>query len=160
MYPSLVAKIEEKQANHREDGSEEDEEEESEQSFEELGLDPRLIRALTKKEISIAKPTPIQQVAIPLILEGKDVVAQAKTGSGKTLAYLLPLLQKLFANLGSNKKLAPSAFVLVPSGELCQQVFKEVSSLIDLCKVQLKLVQLTGNMPASGLVACCIGWTS
>jgi len=40
----------------------------------------------------------------------------------------------------------------VPSGELCQQVYKEVSSLIDSCKAQLKVVQLTSNMPASDLV--------
>lgn len=51
------------------------------------------------------------------------MVARAKTGSGKTLAYLLPLLQKLFsADSVSKKKLAPSAFILVPSRELCQQV--------------------------------------
>jgi len=51
------------------------------------------------------------------------VVARAKTGSGKTLAYLLPLLQKLFsADSVSKKKPAPSAFILVPSRELCQQV--------------------------------------
>lgn len=50
------------------------------------------------------------------------MVARAKTGSGKTLAYLLPLLQKLFSDSGNKKKLAPSAFILVPSRELCQQV--------------------------------------
>lgn len=129
-----------------------EEEDDEAQSFEELGLDPRLIRALNKKEISIAEPTPIQRAAIPLILQGKDVIARAKTGSGKTLAYLLPLLQKLLSTADSNrKKLSPSAFILVPSGELCQQVYKEVSSLIDSCKAQLKVVQLTSNMPASDL---------
>ncbi|KAJ6678659.1 ATP-DEPENDENT RNA HELICASE DDX56-RELATED [Salix viminalis] len=129
-----------------------EEEEDEARSFEELGLDPRLIRALNKKETSIAEPTPIQRVAIPLIFQGKDVVARAKTGSGKTLAYLLPLLQKLFSTTDSNrKKLSPSAFILVPSGELCQQVYKEVSWLIDSCKVQLKVVQLTSNMPASDM---------
>lgn len=128
------------------------EEEDEARSFEELGLDPRLIRALNKKEISIAEPTPIQRVAIPLILQGKDVVARAKTGSGKTLAYLLPLLQKLLSTADSSrKKLSPSAFILVPSGELCQQVYREVSSLIDSSKAQLKAVQLTSNMPASDL---------
>ncbi|KAJ4880783.1 DEAD-box ATP-dependent RNA helicase 16 [Raphanus sativus] len=128
----------------------EKEEEEKDKSFEEIGLDPRLIRALTKK--GIEKPTPIQQTAIPFILEGKDVVAKAKTGSGKTLAYLLPLLQKLFSDSGSKmKKPAPSAFVLVPSRELCQQVYAEVSSLIELCRVQLKAVQLTSSMPLSDM---------
>ncbi|XP_059437688.1 DEAD-box ATP-dependent RNA helicase 16 isoform X1 [Corylus avellana] len=132
-----------------------EEEEEEEQSFEELGLDPRLIRALIKK--GIEKPTPIQLVAIPLILEGKDVVARAKTGSGKTFAYLLPLLQKLFAASGSKNKLAPSAFILVPTRELCQQVYTEVSSLIELCRVQLKVVQLTSSMPASDLRTALAG---
>lgn len=141
----------EKQLNEEPDVVEEEEDDEA-QSFEELGLEPRLIRALNKKEISITEPTPIQRAAIPLILQGKDVVARAKTGSGKTLAYLLPLLQKLLSTADSNrKKLSPSAFILVPSGELCQQVYKEVSSLIDSCKAQLKVVQLTSNMPASDL---------
>ncbi|KAF5463224.1 hypothetical protein F2P56_019154 [Juglans regia] len=134
---------------------EEAEDEEEDLSFEELGLDPRLIRALIKK--GIEKPTPIQRVAVPLILEGKDVVARAKTGSGKTFAYLLPLLQKLFTDNGSKNKLAPSAFILVPTRELCQQVFTEVSSLIELCRVQLKVVQLTSSMPVSDLRAALAG---
>ncbi|XP_042991179.1 DEAD-box ATP-dependent RNA helicase 16-like [Carya illinoinensis] len=134
---------------------EEAEDEEEDLSFEELGLDPRLIRALIKK--GIEKPTPIQRVAVPLILEGKDVVARAKTGSGKTFAYLLPLLQKLFTDYGSKNKLAPSAFILVPTRELCQQVFTEVSSLIELCRVQLKVVQLTSSMPVSDLRAALAG---
>ncbi|KAL1308874.1 hypothetical protein HN51_050910 [Arachis hypogaea] len=123
-------------------------------SFEELGVDARLIRALLKKGID--KPTPIQRVAIPLILEGKDVVARAKTGSGKTFAYLLPMLQKLFANV-DHKKQAPNAFVLVPTRELCQQVYTEVVSLIELCRVQLKVAQLNSNMQASDLRAALTG---
>ncbi|RRT52304.1 hypothetical protein B296_00050550 [Ensete ventricosum] len=83
----------------RENPSDGKEEEEEDVDFEELGLDPRLTRALSKK--GIAKATPIQREAIPLILEGKDVVARAKTGSGKTFAYLLPVLQKLFSESGS-----------------------------------------------------------
>lgn len=98
-----------------------------EQSFEELGVDPRLIRALNKKNIN--KPTPIQRVAIPLILEGKDVVARAKTGSGKTFSYLLPLLQKLFSDLPSKNNRAPTAFILVPTRELCQQVINYLKGL-------------------------------
>ncbi|KAJ7952714.1 DEAD-box ATP-dependent RNA helicase [Quillaja saponaria] len=84
---------------------------------------------------------------------GKDVVARAKTGSGKTLAYLLPMLQKLFTNSAPRKKVAPNAFILVPTRELCQQVYKVVSSLIELCRIQLKVVQLTTNMGASDLAA-------
>ncbi|XP_024963005.1 DEAD-box ATP-dependent RNA helicase 16 [Cynara cardunculus var. scolymus] len=131
-------------------------------TFEELGLDPRLIRALTKKNIE--NPTPIQQIGIPLILEGKDVVARAKTGSGKTFAYLLPLIQKLLSdnnnnnnNGSSSKALAPTAMILVPSRELCQQVYSEVLSLIELCRVQLKVVQLTGEPSFSDMAAALAG---
>ncbi|XP_034691859.1 DEAD-box ATP-dependent RNA helicase 16 isoform X2 [Vitis riparia] len=133
----------------------EQEEDEESKTFEELGLEPSLIRALIKK--GIEKPTPIQEVAIPLILEGKDVVARAKTGSGKTFAYLLPLLQKLFSESESRNKLAPSAFVLVPTRELCQQVYSEVLSLIELCRGQLKVVQLTSSMSPSDLRVALAG---
>ncbi|KAF6140316.1 hypothetical protein GIB67_031072 [Kingdonia uniflora] len=132
------------------------EEKEEQQSFEELGLDPRLIRALTKKGIS--KPTPIQRKVVPLILEGKDVIAQEKTGSGKTFAYLLPLLQKLFSECGSTgKKSGPSAFVLVPTRELVPQVHKEVSLLIEACRVQLKAVALKSDMGLVDLGAALAG---
>lgn len=128
---------------------EEEKKDMEEKGFQELGVDPRLIHALMKK--SIEKPTPIQIVSIPLILEGKDVVARAKTGSGKTFAYLLPLLQKLFSDSGSKSNLAPSAIILVPTRELCHQIFSEVMQLIELCRVQLKVVQLTSTMSISEL---------
>ncbi|KAH6824423.1 P-loop containing nucleoside triphosphate hydrolases superfamily protein [Perilla frutescens var. hirtella] len=138
-----------------EEEKQEEEYDDDKQSFEELGLDARLVRALSKK--SIEKPTPIQCVAIPLILEGKDLVARAKTGSGKTLAYLLPLLQKLFADSPSKTNLAPAALILVPTRELCQQVYSEVTSLIELCRVQLKVVQLKSTMSASDLKTSLAG---
>ncbi|XP_057482093.1 DEAD-box ATP-dependent RNA helicase 16 [Actinidia eriantha] len=140
---------------HENIDQEKEEEQEEEQTFEELGLDPRLVRALTKKGVD--KPTPIQRVAIPLILEGKDVVARATTGSGKTFAYVLPLLQKLFSDSGSKKKLGPTAFVLVPTRELCQQVYSEILSLIELCRVQLKVIQLTSTMSSSDLSTALAG---
>uniref|UniRef100_A0A7N0ZZP3 RNA helicase n=1 Tax=Kalanchoe fedtschenkoi TaxID=63787 RepID=A0A7N0ZZP3_KALFE len=129
--------------------------EDGDQTFEELGVDPRLIRALNKKNID--NPTPIQRVAIPLILEGKDVVARAKTGSGKTFAYLLPLMQKLFSDSGPKGKLAPSVLILVPTRELCQQVYVEVSSLIELCRVQLKVAQLSINTNPSDMRVALAG---
>ncbi|KAK6237812.1 hypothetical protein QUC31_003281 [Theobroma cacao] len=146
---------EEEQKQHEKDKEEEAEEQE-EKSFEELGLDHRLIRALLKKGVD--KPFPIQRAAIPLVLQGKDVVAQARTGTGKTFAYLLPLLHKLFpSDSGSKARLAPAGFILVPSRELCQQVYKEAVSLIELCRVQLKIVQLTSGMPTSDLRAALAG---
>ncbi|NXY23893.1 DDX56 helicase, partial [Atrichornis clamosus] len=61
--------------------------------FEHMGLDSRLLRAVA--ELGWAVPTAVQAQAIPLALEGRDVLARARTGSGKTGAYGLPLLQKL-----------------------------------------------------------------
>ncbi|VAH94766.1 unnamed protein product [Triticum turgidum subsp. durum] len=133
-----------------EEGKEEEaaaaEEEEREVTFDELGLDEQLKRALRKK--GLTKTTPIQREAIPLILEGKDVVAKAKTGSGKTFAYLLPLLQELLklCKDGRIRKSAPNALILVPTRELCQQVYNEASSLLELCTSKLKIVQVTASM--------------
>ena len=62
----------------------------AELSFAELGLDPRLVQAVAKQ--SFEKPTLVQRTAIPLTLQGQDVLCKAKTGSGKTAAYVLPLL--------------------------------------------------------------------
>ncbi|VAI01993.1 unnamed protein product [Triticum turgidum subsp. durum] len=123
-----------------------EEEEEREVTFDELGLDEQLKRALRKK--GLTKTTPIQREAIPLILEGKDVVAKAKTGSGKTFAYLLPLLQELLklCKEGRIRKSAPNALILVPTRELCQQVYNEASSLLELCTSKLKIVQVTASM--------------
>lgn len=63
---------------------------ESEPSFTELGLDARLVQAVAEQ--SYLKPTLVQRKAIPLALDGQDVLCKAKTGSGKTAAYVLPVL--------------------------------------------------------------------
>ena len=64
-----------------------------EPSFAELGLDPRLVQAVAKQ--SFEKPTLVQRKAIPLALQGQDVLCKAKTGSGKTAAYVLPVLSSI-----------------------------------------------------------------
>ena len=84
-------------------------------SFERFDLDPRLLATLA--EIGFTTPTPIQDAAIPALLEGRDVVGGARTGSGKTAAFGLPLLQRL----GERTK-GPRAIVLCPTRELALQV--------------------------------------
>lgn len=61
--------------------------------FAAFDLDPRLLRAIV--ELGYDHPTLIQAEAIPLALQGKDILARARTGSGKTVAYCLPILQKI-----------------------------------------------------------------
>lgn len=66
---------------------------EEETSFADLGLDPRLLQAVAQQKF--AKPTLVQRKAIPLALNGQDVLAKADCGSGKTAAYVLPLLSSI-----------------------------------------------------------------
>jgi ATP-dependent RNA helicase RhlE len=90
-------------------------------TFESLGLAPALLRALTEQ--GYATPTPIQAAAIPLALEGHDLLAGAQTGTGKTAAFALPLLQKLGAHVDALRHGSrPRALVLVPTRELAAQV--------------------------------------
>ena len=93
-------------------------------SFENLGLRAELLRAVAAQ--GYVTPTPIQAKAIPLILEGRDVLAGAQTGTGKTAAFTLPLLQRLQAAGG--RRHAPRALVLTPTRELAAQVGESVET--------------------------------
>lgn len=89
-------------------------------------LDGRLTRAITRT-LGLEHPTLVQSATIPLILEGKDVLARARTGSGKTLAYTLPIIQRILEGLQKSdtaqSALPLQACVLLPTRELCVQVF-------------------------------------
>jgi ATP-dependent RNA helicase RhlE len=87
-------------------------------SFDSLGLTPELLRALDEE--GYREPTPVQREAIPLALEGRDVVGSAQTGTGKTAAFLLPILQRLAAS----ERRVLKALVLVPTRELAEQVLE------------------------------------
>lgn len=86
--------------------------------FREMELDEKIQRALA--ENGFEKPFPIQEAAIPLILEGKDIVGQAHTGTGKTAAFVLPLLTMI-----KQDSRQAQVLVLVPTRELAMQVTKE-----------------------------------
>ncbi|HEX4376382.1 MAG TPA: DEAD/DEAH box helicase [Steroidobacteraceae bacterium] len=85
-------------------------------SFSDLGLAPELLRALDER--GYAQPTPVQKQGIPAVLTGSDLMAAAQTGTGKTAAFVLPILQRLNAPLGT----APRALVLAPTRELAAQI--------------------------------------
>ncbi len=90
-------------------------------SFNEMGLRQELTRALD--EIGYTTPTPIQEQAIPKVLEGCDLMCCAQTGTGKTAAFALPILHKL----GETRRSGLRAVVLVPTRELAMQVGKSFS---------------------------------
>ena len=92
--------------------------------FSELGLSAELLRATEKKGYQEA--TPIQQQAIPQILEGRDLLAGAQTGTGKTAGFTLPLLQRLQDSVAQDQKRRVRALILVPTRELAAQVAESV----------------------------------
>ncbi|XP_054043681.1 probable ATP-dependent RNA helicase DDX56 isoform X4 [Rissa tridactyla] len=111
--------------------------------FEHMGLDPRLLRAVA--ELGWATPTAIQAEAIPLALEGRDLLARARTGSGKTGAYGLPLLQHLLRAKEVAQAQAVRALVLVPSKELGQQVTRSLRELAAFCARALRVADLCAH---------------
>ena len=92
-------------------------------TFEQLGLNPALLQAIYEQ--GYTEPTPVQQQAIPVILQGKDILAGAQTGTGKTASFALPLLQKLAENFDPQQTpRRVRAVVLVPTRELAAQVYE------------------------------------
>ncbi len=94
--------------------------------FEELGLSAELLRAIDEQ--GYREATPIQQQAIPLILEGRDVLAGAQTGTGKTAGFTLPLLQRLQTSQTNGQRRRIRTLVLTPTRELAAQVSESVRS--------------------------------
>jgi ATP-dependent RNA helicase RhlE len=100
-------------------------------SFESLGLMAELHRAVSEKGYSV--PTPIQKQAIPVVLEGRDLMGGAQTGTGKTAGFTLPLLQRLIetqqeGGKQTNRRRPIRALVLTPTRELAAQVADSVTS--------------------------------
>jgi ATP-dependent RNA helicase RhlE len=95
-------------------------------SFNSLGLSTELLRAISDQ--GYIKPTPVQRQAIPVILEGKDILAGAQTGTGKTAGFALPLLQLLSKRPVIKGKNSVRALILTPTRELAAQVEESVAA--------------------------------
>ena len=109
--------------------------------FSSLNLSPALQENLTS--LGYLQMTPIQAQSLPLVLDGKDLIAKAKTGSGKTAAFGLGLLAKLNVN-----RLEVQALVLCPTRELADQVAQEIRRLARALP-NVKLVTLCGGTPTA-----------
>jgi ATP-dependent RNA helicase RhlE len=110
-------------------------------SFTDLQLAPEILKALT--ESGYTTPTPIQAQAIPLVLEGRDLMAGAQTGTGKTAAFALPMLQKLLPHASSSTspaRHAVRALILVPTRELAIQVEESVKTYAKHTKLRSLVV--------------------
>lgn len=110
-------------------------------SFEKFGIGKSILKALD--EIGFHEPTPIQDLAIPVIKSGQDVLGIAQTGTGKTAAYLIPILMKLVKAEGDD----PRALILVPTRELAIQVGEDLEELTRYTNIR------------SAAVFGGIGWT-
>ncbi len=95
-------------------------------TFETLGLAAELLRAVNEEGYD--SPTPIQEQAIPPILQGHDIFASAQTGTGKTAGFTLPLLQRLSSQHSAKAQRAPRALILTPTRELAAQVNNSVNT--------------------------------
>lgn len=109
--------------------------------FEELDLDQSLISAIA--ELGYKKPTSIQNLAIPPILDGKDVMASAPTGTGKTAAFLLPAMQHLLDFPRKNPGFA-RILVMTPTRELAYQIYDAANQLAENC--HFKIGVITGGI--------------
>ena len=101
--------------------------------FTKLGLAEQVVEGV--KAMGYADPTPIQLRAIPLIMEGRDVIGSAQTGTGKTAAFALPILSKL-----DNKGRDPKVLVLVPTRELASQMETAWRDFARFMKTRIGLV--------------------
>lgn len=110
-------------------------------TFEKFGIGKSILKALD--EIGFHEPTPVQELAIPVIKSGQDILGIAQTGTGKTAAYLIPILMKLVKAEG----LDPRALILVPTRELAIQVGEDIEELTQYTNIR------------SAAVFGGIGWT-
>lgn len=111
-------------------------------------LDPRLLSALAS--FKFLHPTLVQAKAIPLALEGKDILAKARTGSGKTGAYCIPTVQKILSKkasleLADSTRQATRALILVPTRELADQVTQVCNGLVADCDGEVTIANVAGG---------------
>ncbi len=100
-------------------------------SFQALGVRARTLENLSRQRL--LTPTPVQEQALPLLIEGRDCIIQSPTGSGKTLAFLIPLSEKL----GGHQPSPPRALIITPTRELATQIGGVLNRLDPRLRVSL-----------------------
>ncbi len=110
-------------------------------TFKELGLSDRLVERLTEQ--GMTEPTPIQEKAIPLVLQGRDVMGLAQTGTGKTAAFGLPMVHLMAAAGRKPNPKTARGLILAPTRELAGQIAEAIRPYID--KTHLKIGVVVGG---------------
>ena len=112
--------------------------------FTELGLGQSLLSTLTS--LGYETPTPIQEKAIPVAIEGKDILASADTGTGKTAAFVLPCLEKLQGPALTKESKGPRVLILTPTRELANQV-TDAAQKYGAGMRQIRTTSIVGGAP-------------
>lgn len=94
-------------------------------------------------------PTLIQEKAIPLLIEGQDVLVRARTGSGKTAAFVIPVIQKILnlKQIATNQQ--TKSIILAPTRELCTQIYKVICDLTTKCSREVRCVDVSPQLELS-----------
>ena len=129
-------------------------------SFQEFSLHPQVLAGV--KSVGFTKPTPIQEQAIPVALQGRDLLGLAQTGTGKTAAFALPILHRLAA---TTAKRGVRCLVLAPTRELAEQIlqsFRELGQHLNIKSIAIyggvsKGPQLAGLRRGAQIVVACPG---
>ena len=116
--------------------------------FKDLGLSGNLLKAVADNGYDV--PTPIQEKAIPLILEGRDLMGLAQTGTGKTAAFGLPLIDRLLSEPEDAQPTGTRALILAPTRELVNQIAKSLVSF--LRKTPLRVTSVVGGVSINGQI--------
>ncbi|KAL4707982.1 hypothetical protein ACJJTC_010598 [Scirpophaga incertulas] len=111
--------------------------------FHEMELDDRILKAVS--QLAWREPTLIQETAIPLLLEGKDVLMRARTGSGKTAAFTIPVVQKILNLKNTSRHQCTRALILSPSKELCGQISSVIGDITLKCAREVRCVDISAS---------------
>lgn len=113
--------------------------------FFEMGLDDRIQKAISL--LGWKEPTLIQEKAIPLALDGNDILARARTGSGKTAVFAIPIIDKIlkYKEAHSYEQRKTQAIIIAPSKELCHQLKEHIGKLASCCLREVRCVDVASG---------------
>ena len=125
-------------------------------SFDSFGLDPLILKAIAEE--GYTEPTPIQAQAIPVVLQGGDVMGAAQTGTGKTAGFTLPILQMLAPTQNASPSPARHpvrALILLPTRELALQVAESVATYGKYMQIRSTCVFGGGEFLTAAMCSPC-----